>query len=381
MRQISISLFLLSNMFAILLLSSCKTLTNVTALEIPVKFTDTELESSSVLTQQVYIKLKSTDQSSIVGNISRLLCADSLLFIIDSNNNKIVSFDYDGNFVNSTSGNIGHAQNEYIHLTDAAIDDANKEIYLYCDIPYQMLILDYNLEVKECVPMNDLLLEIAVDSEYLYALYPDLTDGSKFDVRCYPKDDLAGKPEILIKQDKAIPNVLGMGKMLCRNGKFIYTSLPFDSNIYKITDGQIIQAWSLNLGDRWFEYSESKDLRGREFFSANGDKNWIIQNIASSEKEMIFNTNKTTVFKLSLETSKCDGFLRFINESIPFSDSWFISTSGIYDVSFAIPASLIVDYNKYYLDRKEPLPNSILNSIIQSTTLEDNPVIVLANLK
>jgi len=353
---------------------------NVASSDVPVKFQTMELESSSVLSKQEYVKLESHDQAAIISGINRLLCSDSLLFVVDKANNKIVSFDYKGKFKTSTLSLIGHAQNEYVHMLDAAIDEKNERLYVYCDIPYQILIMDYDLKVKESVRMQDLFLEIAVDSEYLYALCPSLTDESKYDIRCYRKDCLTCPPDILIEQNMAIPRVEGIGKSLNRSGDGVFTCLPFDNVIYKICNGQVINSWHIDLGDRWFDYNKSKRLRGTGFLSANEEKHWTIQNIVSSEKKMIFNTNQTNTFRISIPAKEGTGFLRFRNESIPFSNSWFIPTSGIYDVAFSIPSAQIVDYRDHYISREQTLPDSPISSIIQTTSKEDNPLIVLGRI-
>lgn len=381
MRFIVTLTFLLSTLSSITSLISCTSSTSVATSDVHLVYSGTELETSSVFTKQTFVKLESTPQCATISNINRILCSDSLLFILDKINNKVISFDYEGNFINSTLEMIGHAKNEYVHLCDAAIDEDFRRIYLYCDIPYQMLILDYDLEVVDCIPMNDFLLEITLDSEYIYGLYPDIADGSKYDIRCFKKDNLTGDPTILIVQNKAISNVKGMGNMLNRFGSVIYASLPFDNKIYKISEGIVMYKWNINLGDRWFEYGKSKKMRGRDFLNFNIDKHWTIQNIVSSSTDIIFNTNQTNVFKLSIERNECVDYARLINNTIPFSNSWLISTTGIYDVAFAIPATNIVDYYNYYSDRKEELPKNGLNYIIQSTSPEDNPIIVLAKIK
>ena len=380
MNRLYIHKTFLSSLSVALILCSCNTPMNFPSSEVHVKFPNTELESSSVLSKQEFVKLESSNQSAIIGGINRLLCSDSLMFIVDKANNKIASFDYRGQFVASTLSLIGHARNEYVHLLDAAIDLQNKQIYVYCDIPSQVLILDYDLRVKESIKMNDLILEIAVDSEYMYALCPNLTDETKYDIRCYKKDNLVGRPDILIVQDRAIPKVEGWGKVLNKCGEYIFTCLPFDNTIYKICCGKVINSWHVDFGDRWFDYSECKHLRGTGFLSANEEKHWIIQNIVSSKKEMIFNTNQTNTFKISISTNEGTGFLRFRNKFIPFSNSWFIPTSGVYDVAFSIPSSQIVDYRDYYIRRNKTMPDNSINSIIQTVSKEDNPLIVLGNI-
>lgn len=83
---------------------------------------------------------------------------------------------------------------------------------------------------------------------------------------------------------------------------------------------------------------------------------------------------------VSIPTDEGIGYLRFKNNSIPFSSSWFIPTTGKYDVAFSISPAQIVDYNDYYVRRNETMPANSINAIIQSTSIEDNPLIVLGNI-
>ncbi len=371
----------MSSLFAVVLIvCSCNTSMNINTSDISLEFTNKEMESSSILNNQKFVRLESPNKSSIIKSVNRLLCSDSLLFIVDKTSNKIASFDYDGKFIASTLNLIGHAKDEYVHLRDAAIDERHKKLYVCCDIPSQVLIMDYGFHVENCIKMKDLFLEIALDSTYLYALCPDLSDESKYDIRYYSKYNLTDSPNILIQQDKAIPKVEGMGKALNRSGEHIFACMPFDNTIYEISEGNILNSWHIDFGDKWINYSKNRKLKARKFLSANDDKHWVIQNIASSGKIIIFNSNQTNTFKVSIPTSNGHSYLRFKNNSIPFSNSWFIPTSGIYNVAFSIPSAQIVDYLNYYTNRNESLPDNPINASIQSVSIEDNPLIVLGNI-
>lgn len=373
---LSIFLFLLS-------LCSCETTKYLTGSNINIDFQDKVLHSSSVLKTQKIIKLDNSSPDAIIKFTQRILCADSILFIVDRESNKIVAFDYDGKFLGSTLGLIGHAKNEYIRFTDAAIDNVNHLIYLYCDAPYpyQMMVLDYNLKVKECIKIKDLFIEFAIDSSYVYALCPDEKNESHYELRRYRRDNLGGKYDVIIDQKEVIRRVGGAGKWINGNGNKVYACMPFDNTIYEIADGEIKRRWSLDFNGEWFEYSKNKDLQGSKFLETNDNTHWTINNIAISDTTLLFNTNQSNVFKASMVDGNGGAFSNIVNDSIPFSSSRMIPTNLKNGIAFRILATMIVDYKNYYIRRHEKMPEHPFNQIIEKTKEEDNPIIILGILK
>lgn len=367
--------------FLLLLLCSCETTKPLTDTNIDIKFQNEELHSSSVFQIQKIIKLESPSSDAILKSTQRILCADSLLFILDKDGNKMVAFDYNGGFLGSTLGLVGHAKNEYLHFTDAAIDNVNRLIYLYCDRPSKMMILDYNLNVKDCIKMEDLILEFAIDSSYVYALCPDVENESHYELRRYNRNNLDGNYDVIIDQREAIRRVGGLGKLINWNGKAVYASMPFDNTIYEIKDGDVKRCWSLDFDGKWFDYEKNKNLRGSRFIDMNDDTHWTIQNIVASDKTLLFNTNQSNVFKASMSSDKGGAYTNIVNDSIPFSSSWMIPTNMNNGIAFKILSSYIVNYMNYYIDRNEDLPTNPINDIIEKTEEGDNPLIILGIVK
>jgi len=371
----------LSIFLFLLLLCSCETTKPFTESNIKIDFKDEDLHSSSVFKIQKIIKLESSSSDAMLKSTQRILCADSLLFVLDKEGNKIVAFDYDGRFLGSTLGLVGHAKNEYIHFTDAAIDNINHLIYLYCDRPSQMMILDYKLNVKDCVKIKDLFLEFTIDSSYVYALCPDLENESHYELRRYRRSDLDGKYDVIIDQREAIRRLGGLGKWINGNGNAVYASMPFDNTIYEIIDGTVKRHWSLDFDGKWFDYSRNKNLQGFKFSDNNRDMHWTIQNIVASDTTLLFNTNKSNVFKASMSSGNGGAFSNIINDSIPFSSSWLIPTNLKNGIAFKILSSYIVNYKNYYIDRHEDLPAHPINNIIEKTKDGDNPLIILGTVR
>lgn len=364
-----------------LMLCACNAEEQQTITTIQLSAHEEELFASSVLQEQHYTLLEAMGQESVISSIKRVLCADDLCFIVDTDRNKITSFDYNGKFISSTSHLIGHATNEYLHIQDAAIDIQQKRIYLHCDSPYQMMILDYDLNVKETIKLEEFFREFTLDSEFIYALCPDLTNESRYELRKYRKENITGDYDILVEQNHAIARARGLGKHMNGNGRSTYVCMPFDNTLYEITSGKIKRFWKLDFSGKWFDYEQNKNLMGYQFTQANPNVLWSVQNIIASDTAVLFNTNLSDLFMASLNTGIGASYSSFTNDSIPFSNSWLLPTSGKYDVTFAIPATQIAGYKEWYLNQGTEIPKTPIRHLIEKVEGDGNPLLIFGKMK
>ena len=274
----------ISAIFAVVLpvmISSCALDGSSSEEEVVIEFKEHELCSSVIFQSQSVVKLDSPCLESFIADPARILCSDSLLFVFDRGNNKVVSFNYQGDYIFSTTGLIGHAHNEYVHLQDVALDEWTQEIYLYCDRPYQLLVLDYNLKVKRNIVLNELFSEIAVDSSHFYALSPDLSDASRYVLRSYRKGGIGQRHDVVLCYEKVIPRVTGLGRAINRNRESVYACMPFDNHIHEIAHGRIKRCLALDFKGKWFDYEHNKGLSGIRFIEANDETHWMAQKHSS----------------------------------------------------------------------------------------------------
>lgn len=362
--------------------TSCITSNEKNISSVNIDFLSEYIHTSTFLDEQKFIKLETFPTDAVIKNIDRALFSKNKLFIIDRSSNKIIAFDEKGHYLCSTSNLIGRGKDEYVRLLDAAIDNQEKRLYVYCDVPHQMMILDYNLQLIDCIKIDALFSEFSIDNSYLYALCPDLQKETRHELRCYRKDNLSNGHYVLIEQNKAIARAGGLGKAINKSGNKVYVSMPFDNTIYELSGGEITDIWKLNFSDKWFNYENSKKLKGSKFIDANGDYNWCIQNICASDSLLLFNTNKSTIYEALLANGIAFGFRGIINDSIPFSNSLFLPTDGLKNaIGFSISAENILQYREYYREREQELPSSPINSIIESFNEADNPLIIIGTIK
>ena len=280
-------------------------------------------KSSDLFSEEDLLVLKNPSDSSLVSSVDRVAIMDDRVFVLDQKKNQILAFDSNGEFVASTARLIGKGKNEYIRLQNMAVDQSEKQIYLYCDAPYQMLVLDYDLHIVRRLDVDYLAREICMDSTCLYTLCHNIEKENEYELRCYDKTDLNGMYRLLVLYDKCIPGIFASGKSICSDGSRCFCSMPFDNRIYEVCDGKIDNVYVIDFGNKWFDYSSSKGVGGTAFINQNREKNWLIQNISFSNAFIVFNTNKSRSFFVNLRDNTGAMYRTQVNDLFPFSCSTY----------------------------------------------------------
>ena len=112
---------------------------------IAVEFHDDILKTSSFREGYELVALDAPCNEAVISSVDRLLFAEGRIVVLDQVGNKVLLFDSDGGFLKSTSKMVGKGHNEYIRISDAAIDESARKLYVHCDAPYQMMVFDWDL--------------------------------------------------------------------------------------------------------------------------------------------------------------------------------------------------------------------------------------------
>ena len=116
---------------------------------------------SSLVKECQFIPLELTDKS-VIGNIDKVLMADTLLFVMDSRiSGGVFVFNIkNGTFIRKI-GDIGNGHGEYHELYDMAIDTATQSIFLLCE-KRRLLRFSFSGQYKE----EKALPFLAINVEY-----------------------------------------------------------------------------------------------------------------------------------------------------------------------------------------------------------------------
>ena len=312
---------------------------------IAVEFHDDILKTSSFREGYELVALDAPCNEAVISSVDRLLFAEGRIVVLDQVGNKVLLFDSDGGFLKSTSKMVGKGHNEYIRISDAAIDESARKLYVHCDAPYQMMVFDWDLNLERVIPMDYYMREMVMEGDFVYGICWNGDKGYEF--LAQKKDRLEEKPEVLASCADVVPGRLAMGKSLAVSGRVVYASLPFDDRIYKAGDGRIIGEFVLDFGDQGLmAHPVRQGLNPHWFDRQYRDVHWSIVNMGGSDSLLFFNTNRSTRFVLDQKNLRCDAYPEIIDDMLPFSCSSATPAQGmensvVYEVSPSVVAGIL----------------------------------------
>lgn len=341
------------------------------------------LTYSSFLKGYKVIALSDSTPEALIKFPDRLIFADNRIFVMDRGSNKVLMFDGTGKFLRSTAKMVGKGHNEYIRVIDAALDKKDKKLYVHCDAPYQMMVFDLNLNLKNIIRMDDYMREIAVDGDYIYGISYNDQGKSGHRLVATNKYQPDTKATTVVSYDNAVYGRWTMGKSLmpCSNGG-VYVSLPFDTHIYKVEEGEITESYNMDFGAEGLIENPIRKGSTPQWFDRNSrDLNWSIVNMTGNDSIMLFNTNREYAFIMDMHRQECNGYLNWHNDMLPFSCSRIIPTSGIKNgVVYLLFSNSIADALKQ-AEKKGSLLPPALAEIKEKFNPDGNPLIIVWNIR
>lgn len=350
--------------------------------DVRVNFIDSLLSGSSFLKGSRLLYLDSDTEESLIIEVERLIVGDDRYFVVDRRGNQLLAFNGQGDFVASTADLVGEGPKNYVRLMDATIDNEQKKIYVHCDAPYCIMVFDMDLNLLEKVSLDYYMDEIVSDERFLYGIR--MRDASNFgyELVALDKSNLSAAPEILMESSGNVVYGVGLsGKSMTSNSQGIFVCLPFDHTIYRVENKNVMESYSLDLGDKEVDPSDLEGMTAKEFFkSFQKDKIYMIQDIYASDSTLMFACNDLYRFVLNRKTKKCTGYTTFRNDLVPYSTNRTFPVQGV-DRTFAYlwPSRYVMSHKKHL--EQEGILDSEIYKGIENYELEDNPPIILCEMK
>lgn len=367
------------------LFSSCNfNKTKIVEDAIDVNYIDGDLNLSSITENYKVTLLKAPTDDALFHEIDRVLFADNRIFVTCRRSNKVVAFNKEGEYISSTRNLIGNGPNEYVRVADATVDNDRKLIYLYCDAPYCLLILDYDLNFVKRVELNDLLLyEIASDSNYIYGITRDKSNRLHQKLIAISKDDYTISAPIL-EYELGVPGVSAMGKSMTSTKDGVLVCMLFDNVIYKISNKRIVEKYPLNLGKKGVDFSDIDETNANKFFKEYGSRHFMLQNMTASESCIMFGSNGVGTFVIDKNTDECKCYQwGNKNDAIPFLTSTIIPVEGLENVIVWKPSFDMTIRFAEHLKKENHWDgyNNETIDIFKNLTKDDNPLLVVWEMK
>lgn len=343
-----------------------------------------------------FIKLE-TNEKCLLGDIKKIKIADSLLFISDTNN-KLFVFDFSGRFLNEI-GFIGQGPDGLLNLSNFYVDTESKRVGIYDVLKQQVFQYDYegNLMQKTitkdsfssginklyCISKNKFmasmsLWKIAKASKYNFELYAIEEDSCSL-LKSYCPFGFKPNENISLLWSQVAVNT---------NGVFF---TPLFSNII----------YSLNKkGEKTKEYVFKGDAKSVDNYPDKNDfKNYHegvkimegrgydrgISDLYATETHILFHytsRKSNKYYTILWDMKNKEGvYTDFPELPYPINRAHGIYTT--YDTKFvtALTADEVIAFQKGKYTEYGIKGHKQLDEITEILTAEDNPIIVLYELK
>ena len=368
------------------ILSGCATYNTNTMQK--VNYIDSRIPLSEVVEDYKIIQFDGSSPEAAIGSMERVMFLKDRIYIFDRTNNIVLSFSSDGKFIKTTKQYIGKARGEYISISDVSVDFESSRIYVFCDRPNKIIIMDDELNFLYEENLDVYPLEILVEGKYLYCYCYDHEDLSRRSLIRFEKNHLKEKGTVLLDTREIIPGVETFGVSLIAN-KGVDFCMPFSRIINHIEDGEITNSYEIDFDGRWFSYSNSKGMQPRPFLNKNKDKVWSIKNIRCSDNQLIFSTNQATFFTCNLNDNTCTAYRGIENDVIPLQGLFMVPLQGMNSyLGYEVPVSTILNV-KEHIDKIVSIFNSRYGKDIDKHLIEKindsneecNPLLVMYKIK
>jgi len=304
-----------------------------------------------------YIQLKDCGPQSIIREADKLVYLKDRVYVFDDTNDVIICYDLQGRLITSTHKYIGHGRNEYVHISDMSFDESDSLLYVLCDTPSAIMVLDAKLNIVSLHPIPLMPLEMCVSSSHILTMSVNHKD-EMFEIHTFDKHHLDKQPQLLQTSKVVADRIMGLGRLLHTTHGECWAALPFDNCLYKIEDGKIAETFRIDFGEKWYS---GKKLKTNDFLAENMDKVWIIQNMQRSDSLLWFNTNTEELYCLDTKNATCQCYNVIVHDSIPFASQMLIPQQRADNcLSFRIIPSFV---NSYAKNIEKQLPRDKENKI------------------
>lgn len=260
------------------------------------------LKDTSFFKSKVVLPLE-TNNSALIGEISRLYVGDDTLFILDRNFRSVIIYDKVGKYINCIQ-KVGTGPKEYVDLGDICVDNIHKELIVLCTRPSKLQFYSYQGKfLREKSLGDNYYSQVGTDGKYVY-LHDNTNLNQSKEIAIYDRqlkhitDALEHGNTFKNKDnDFSTVNHFGKGNSMTQDS-FIHLVREFDNIIYEAKDGKVYPKYQLDFKERTL----SKDLLNNQmkpfdFLDLCRKNHYVIsvKVVVENPKFLLFTTN-TGVF-------------------------------------------------------------------------------------
>lgn len=368
---------------------------NIISIDVTQGFYEGKITNLSDIASDIfYIKLE-TNPKCIISSINQLIVYDNEIFIYDKNLRNLLVFNTNGIFIRKI-GSYGKGPKEYLSIRDFFIDKNSNIIYVF-DVRQGRIIM--------------------------YSLDGELEGGIPISFFSHAMNHLNNDIALFNPKPTHINSGYYSINLINRKGKIINKLLPQSNNAYEIHDTpsrfrlyqhqRILHLWE-NYSDTVYMILNNFNIIPKYKFIINKGRlpnnlykkgptiseSWnhkmltglletnnylFIEGVTKNRIMILFNKNNQDVKNISLVDYKNKYFMGFYNDIDNGPHFW---PDGVYSENQLYKSIDVWEFKRFYENRNISLDSLILlgkrqqiANLVSNIKIDDNPVIMIVNLK
>ena len=194
----------------------------------------------------------------VLKDIGRIIDIKDTLYILNRGRDEVLVIDKEGNYIREIRKQ-GRGHGEYIQLIDFAYDESTDEL-LFLIAPTSILRYKRDGSFVSKQPLTEYYSDLSCDGKYIYLsrhTYIEKTHA-EYNIDAISLDD--GKTCHILSFDTEYAPFCSLGNTIFNTCNTISFVRKFDTNIYKINNGDITFHSQINIGDKQLKPKTNDEL-------------------------------------------------------------------------------------------------------------------------
>jgi hypothetical protein len=343
----------------------------------------------SLLHSPTFIRLE-TNSNCLIGNIDKLICADSLFFVVDKRIAKAVFvFDWNGRFVNKIATR-GRGPGEFTEIWDVNVDTKAKTIALLDEKIRKINYYSYDCHYLDYKRIPFIFFGFQNIDDNTIAYYTNRAPNGRMPaindnlfVIAQKNNKVKSKAFPLTENEKNNTfNFETFNAPLWKFGQRVYFNPRFSDTIYRVFPDSLKAEFVVKM-DKTIPVDSWAEMDDRNFRLAKKKYNYLNGDFLDTEKLTYINMSTPTgrVHAFYSKTNKQTFSGRDFSASNPFFSYFDLPLATLSDNTFVVVSSAknILDLKNITLVSLQHHNDDIKRelNVFDKLTDQDNPVLVL----
>lgn len=239
--------------------------------------------ADSLLFEEPKVVFLEANEASFQQRLDRIFIDENKLITFDRSQSKVVMYDLEGNYISSLH-NIGKGPMEYRAVLDVGVDTDSNQIFLLCDVPYKIMVFDYNMQYMHEYKLPKLYRSFIVSKDYFYCRQAETINYEPNDyyVDLLSREDGSLVESVLpISPDINDFNTFNIGgNKLTQTGSILLSTME-NTSIYELKGKTIHKKYELTQSGKDTVQQVTNIFESADFLIMDSDKGLLVSDKTS----------------------------------------------------------------------------------------------------